>query len=141
MITINVKRNTDKAHLPKFLTKNSASANLIAVEVIKNGLFNVVYDCKIVVDVPEGYVGLVLPKQIAMNKSLVMSNPASIVHTNRSSFQISFHRTFWGFFTRKKYQLNEAIAELLIFKIVEVKYKDVKSLNDKVRVKPKSNVT
>jgi hypothetical protein len=138
MTIINVKRNSDKAHLPKFLTKNSASANLIAVEIVKNGLFNITYDCKIVVDTPEGYVGLILPKQSILNKSLLMSTPVSIVYNNRSSFQISFRRTFWGIFSRKRYEIGEAIAELLIFRVAEIKYKDVKSF-DTIK-KPLRNV-
>jgi dUTPase len=138
MTIINVKRNSDKAHLPKFLTKNSASANLVAVEIVKNSLFNVVYDCKIMVDIPEGYVGLILPKHSTLSKSLVMTTPASVVHMSRDCFRISFHRTFWGMFSRKRYEIGEAIAELLVFRIVEIKYKDVKSFETVKR--PSKNV-
>jgi hypothetical protein len=138
MTTINVKRNTDKAHLPKFLTKNAPCANLIAVEIVKNGLFNVVYDCQITIDIPEGFSGLVLPKKGRLDKSLVITTPARSTYTGKNTFQISFRRTFWGVISRKKYKIGECIAEFIVFKNAEVKYVDVKSL-DRPR-RPKTDV-
>jgi hypothetical protein len=129
MTTINVKRNTDKAHLPKFLTKSAPCANLVAVEIVKNDLFNVVYDCQITIDIPEGFSGLILPKKGRLNKFLIMDIPTRSAYTGKNTFQISFKRTFLGVISRKKYKLNECIAEFFVFKNAEIKYVDVKSLD------------
>jgi len=129
MITIKVKRNTDKAHLPKFSTKGSAGADLVAVHIIKNGLFRVWYDCQICTEIPEGYVGLIFPRSGIRKESLMLANSVGVVDADyRGTYQICFNRTFWGMFTRKQYKVGDRIAQLVIVKLPEVKYRDVKSL-------------
>lgn len=130
MININVKRNNDKAHLPKFMTRDSAGADLVAMSIIKNSLFKVWYDCKISIEIPKGYIGLILPRWEIKNKPLMLANSVGLISSSyRGSYQVCFNRTFWGIFSRKRYNIGDRIAQILILKDVEVKYKDVKSLD------------
>jgi dUTP pyrophosphatase len=130
MITVNVKRANDKAHLPKFATKNSAGADLVATRIIKNGLFGVWYDCDISTDIPIGYVGLLFPRSSISTIPLMLANSVGIIDADyRGSYQVRFNRTFWGIFTRKQYKIGERIAQLIITKLPDVEYKDVKSLS------------
>lgn len=130
MTNINVKRISDKAHLPKFMTKGSIGADLVAVYIIKNGLFKVWYDCQISTEIPEGHVGLIFPRSGIRNKPLMLANSVGVIDPDyRGSYQVCFNRTFWGIFSRKQYAVGERIAQLIILKTVEVKYKDVKILD------------
>jgi hypothetical protein len=126
MIDINVKRNSDKAHLPKFLTKGCGS--LTAVRIIKNGLLDVWYDCQITVDIPEGYIGLILPNISILHMPLLQANCGGVVSPGcRTTLQIRFKRTFWGVITRKQYKVNTVIANFIIVKTADVKYIDIKN--------------
>jgi dUTP pyrophosphatase len=127
---IKVKRHSDKAHLPKFETKGSAGADLVAVHIIKNGLFSVWYDCEIRTEIPEGYVGLVFPRSSISNKPLMLAYSVGVVDSDcRGTYQVRFNRTFWGIFSRKQYEVGNRIAQLVIVKLPTVEYKDVKTLN------------
>lgn len=131
MITINVKRNNDKAHLPKFLTKSCGS--LTAMKIIKNGLFDVWYDCQITVSIPEGYIGLILPNINILHMPLIQTNYGGIISPDcKNTLQIHFKRTFWGVLTRKQYKVNTVVAQLVILKTDDVKYTDIKN-TDKVK--------
>ena len=134
IINIEVKRVTDKAHLPKFATKGSAGADLVATKIIKNGLFRVWYDCQISTAIPKGYVGLLFPRSSVSTKPLMLANSVGVVDADyRGTYQIRFNRTFLGIFNRKKYKIGEKIAQLLIVKLADVRYEDVKSLSDTER--------
>ena len=131
---IKVKRHSDKAHLPKFETKGSAGADLVAMSIIKNGLFSVWYDCQISVEIPEGYVGLIFPRSSISNKPLMLAYSVGVVDSDcRCTYQVRFNRTFWGIFTRKQYSVGNRIAQLIIVKLPTVEYKDVKTLTTTAR--------
>lgn len=133
-IIINVKRLNDKAHLPKFMTRYSISADLVAMSVIKNGIFKVQYDCQIKTEIPRNHVGLIFPQNSIINKPLVLTNSVGIIDPDyRDTYRICFNRTFWGIFTRKQYKVGEKIAQLLILKVENVKYKDIKFFTNKKR--------
>jgi len=134
MITIKVKRHSDKAHLPKFATQGSVGADLVAMRVIKNGLFRVWYDCLISTEIPEGYVGLVFSRSSISNKPLMLAYSVGVVDPDcRCSYQVRFNRTFWGIFTRRRYKVGDKIAQLVIFKLPSITYKDVKTLSNTPR--------
>lgn len=133
---INVKRHNDKAHLPKFMTRYSVGADLVAVSIIKNGLFKVWYDCQISTEIPRNHVGLIFPRSSIANKPLTLANSVGVIDPDyRGTYQIRFNRTFWGIFTRKQYKVDERIAQLLILKVENVKYKDIKFLTNTKRGK------
>ena len=134
ILNINVKRFNDRAHLPKYQTAGAAAADLVAVRVLKNGLFKVWYDCEIAMSIPRGYVGLLFPRSSVSEKNITLANSVGVIDSDyRGSFQVRFNRTFWGIFKRKQYKVGERCAQLMIVKLPKVTYTDVKALDETTR--------
>ena len=115
--------------------KGDAGYDLFARKIIKCNLFSVWYDTQIAVEIPEGYVGLLVPRSSITNKSeLTLANSVGIIDSNyRGTVQVRFNRTLKGFFTMGKYNLGERIAQLVIVPFIAPEIKLVDSLSETTR--------
>ena len=130
-LKIKIKKFYDKASLPSFATADSIGADLVAVRIIKNGLFRVWYDCEFAAEIPKGYAGLIFPRSSISKYPLMLANSVGVIDPDyRGSFQIRFNRTFWGIFSRKQYKIGERIAQLLIMKTEPTEYVDSKIITE-----------
>jgi len=130
-LKIKIRKFYEKAVLPAFKSADAACADLVAVRIIKNGLFRVWYDCEFGAEIPKGYIGLLLPRSSISKLPLMLSNSVGAIDPDyRGSFQVRFNRTFWGIFSRRKYKVGERIAQLLIMKTESVEYIESKILTE-----------
>ena len=122
-LKIKIKKFRDEAKTPSFQSEDAVGADLVAIKIVKNGLFRIWYDCEFAAEIPKGYAGLIFPRSSISKLPLVLANSVGVVDPDyRGSFQIKFNRTFPGIFSRKKYKIGERIAQLLIIKVASVEY-------------------
>lgn len=133
-LKIKIKRFRDNAKLPKFQSEDAVGADLVAVKIVRNGLFRVWYDCEFAAEIPKGYAGLIFPRSSISKLPLTLANSVGVVDPDyRGSFQIRFNRTFAGIFNRKRYKIGERIAQLLIMKVASVEYVDSEVVSETKR--------
>ena len=135
-LKIKIRKFYDRAKIPSFISKSAVGADLVAVRIIKNGLFRVWYDCEFAVEIPPNYFGLIFPKWNISKLPLVLANSVGVISPDyRGSFEVRFNRTFWGIFSRRRYKIGECIAQLLVMKTEPVEYLESKVITETKRSK------
>lgn len=106
-----------KLHYPQI--PGDAGYDIVATSIIKSDLFSVWYDTGVHVAIPNGYVGILLPRSgVTKYGAMQLANGAGVIDASyRGSIQVRFNRTFKGFFTRQQYKVGERIAQLIIMPI------------------------
>lgn len=118
------KELSSTAVQPKYGKKGDAGMDLTASKMVKNSLFTVWYNTDIAVEIPEGHFGMLVPRSsISNDGALTLANDIGIIDAGyRGGIQVRFNRTVRGFFSRKKYNVGDRIAQLIIvpFKSAEL---------------------
>jgi dUTP pyrophosphatase len=115
---------TEGATIPAYATPGDAGMDLTATKIIKEDLFSVWYNTDVAVEIPPGHFGMLVPRSsISNDGALTLSNDVGIIDAGfRGGMQVRFNRTVRGFFSRKKYNVGDRVAQLIIipFKSVEL---------------------
>jgi len=107
---------SELAKEPSYAKPGDAGLDLTATKIVKNSLFSVWYNTDIAVEIPKGHFGMIVPRSsISNDAALTLANDVGIIDAGyRGGIQVRFNRTFKGFFTRKKYNVGDRIAQLII---------------------------
>lgn len=116
MSKVNYKLLSDTAVTPKYAKEGDAGMDLVATKIAKKDLFSVWYNTDIAVEIPKGHFGMLVPRSsISNDGALTLANDIGIIDAGyRGGIQVRFNRTVKGFFTRKKYEVGDRIAQLII---------------------------
>lgn len=123
-MNVKYKKISPHAVKPQYATEGDAGLDLVATKIVKNGLFSVWYNTDIAIEIPKDHFGMLPPRSSITNDgTLTMANSVGIIDAGfRGGIQVRFNRTLKGFFTRKKYEVGDKIAQLIIvpFKTVNL---------------------
>lgn len=122
------KRNKD-VPTPKYSRDGDCALDLTAVSVSHTTKY-VEYDTGIAVQIPEGYVGMVVPRSSVTNKDLMLKNSLGIIDTNFVgfiSFRFKLADKHIGMFP-DVYKVGERIGQLMIVPIPKLTMIEVDEL-------------
>lgn len=129
------KKLNESAVEPSYMKDGDAGLDLTATKIVKNTLFEVWYNTDIAIEIPKGHFGMLVPRSsITNDATLMMSNSIGIIDAGfRGGMQVRFNRTLKGFFKRKKYNIGDRIAQLIIipFKSVSLEQSAFLSKTDR----------
>jgi len=119
-LKVKIAKGFDKAILP-IQTTGSACLDLIAAtELVKMDIkagATVEYDTGLEIDIPEGYVGLVIPKgDISSNTSLVLGSGIGIIQCGDTG-TLKFHYRNISPAVGLKYSVGDLIGQLMILPV------------------------
>ena len=118
------KKLDKKAVKPMYAKEGDAGLDLVATKIAKSDMFSVWYNTDIAVEIPKGHFGMLVPRSsISNDGALSMANNIGIIDAGfRGGMQVRFNRTLKGIFTRKQYNVEDRIAQLIIvpFKVAEL---------------------
>jgi dUTP pyrophosphatase len=90
---VNFKKLNEKAVKPKFSKPGDAGADLVATEVVYNGVDNKLFcHTGLAVEIPEGMVGLIFPRSSIRNYDLSMANSVGVIDSGyRGEIMVTFN--------------------------------------------------
>lgn len=119
--------------VPAYAKKGDAGIDLMAVNVIEETSEQIIYNTGISIEIPVGYVGLILPRSSIRKKKLIMSNSIGVIDSGyRGEIQVTFYKTsaYFDELSRieSQYSIGERICQLLILPYPQINLIPVKSL-------------
>lgn len=126
---IRYKKLHPQAKAPTAGRFGDAGADLTAVSVThENGL--IVYDTGIAVEIPDGYVGLAVPRSSIADKTLSLTNSCGIIDSNyRGTIKFKYRLTELQRFA-KMYEVGDRIGQLVVVPFRTPEYVEASDLSD-----------
>jgi dUTP pyrophosphatase len=84
------------------------------------------YEFGLVIEIPEGYVGLIFPRSSVSNKDLMLTNCVGVIDSGyRGPLTARFKTTHFKGELPKLYQAGERVAQLVIVPYVQAQIEEV----------------
>lgn len=118
---------------PKFAYKTDAGADLTATSIDLSRDGQIVYGTGLVVEIPEGMVGLLFPRSSVRNQDLIMSNCVGVIDAGYlGEIMVTFNiKNPWSDDTI--YKVGDRIAQLVIIPVPLIQYTEVNELSETER--------
>lgn len=129
---IRFKRLNSMAIMPTKAHPTDAGLDITATSKCVDRDRNIVYGTGISVEIPEGHVGLLLPRSSICKKSLLLSNSVGVIDSHyRGEIMAKFKRTVDASSPyRSEYEVGDRIAQLLIIPYPEIELVEVDELTE-----------
>ena len=127
------KKLVPEAQKPKFGKPGDAGADLVATSAEPRNHNQVVYGTGLAVEIPEGMVGLIVPRSSIRDKTLVMSNSVGVIDSGyRGEIMVTFNiKNPW--LDGDDYKVGDRIAQLVIVPVPLIQYTEVEELSETSR--------
>lgn len=117
------KRLSEKAVLPSFAHPTDAGMDLtatrISTEINECGQLTLVYHTDLAVQIPEGYVGFLMPRSSVSKKSLILTNCVGVIDSGyRGEIMGKFRST--TDVIPAVYKEGERFVQLVIIKLADI---------------------
>lgn len=132
-MVVKIKRIDDNAIFPIRGTKGSAGMDLTAIsittEVNESGEIILVYHTGLSIEIPEGYMGILLPRSSICKKPMSMCNAVGLIDSDfRGEITAKFRTTVPV--VPSVYQPGERICQLLILPVPDVQFEESETLSE-----------
>lgn len=133
MINIKVRKLTSDAKLPIIRANNTMIADLfvtrISSEINEAGELILVYHTGIVIEIPNGYSGLLFPEDDISRKTLEMCNSVGVIpNCSKQEVVVKFRPT--SNVVPALYNPGERFAQLLILPVPDVQFEEAETLSE-----------
>lgn len=133
---VRFKKLDEKAVVPTRGTKYSAGFDLTAaninIEYSKDGVPTLVYDTKIAVEIPEGYVGLVFMRSSIAKMSINLTNAVGVIDSDyRGPIMLKYKTNTNS--TPVIYTEGEKVGQLIIMQIPSIEFIESDELSETER--------
>lgn len=137
---LKVKRLHEDAVLPRYSKPGDAAMDLVAIEVTETDKY-IEYDTGLVLEIPNGYVGLLFPRSSISNRDLMLKNSVGVVDSAyRGSVRFRFNITqnnesslvsnmFPDYGHRDVYEVGERVGQLMIIPVPTFEVEEVDELS------------
>jgi dUTP pyrophosphatase len=131
-MNVNFKKTLPNAVIPSYAKPDDNGLDLFIVERTERGVQYEEFDTGIAVEIPPGYVGLVVPRSSISTRSMVFANTIGVIDSSyRGSIKFRF-KLYPGYPT-KPYVVGEKAGQLLIVPAPTIELKEVKELSETAR--------
>lgn len=131
-LKVRIKKLDENAVIPKYSKLGDAGLDLTAVSIDNTNNEYISYDTGIAVEIPEGYVGLVVPRSSISKYDLILANSIGIIDSNyRGSIQLRFKRA--DLIYNKYYQIGDRIGQFIIIPYPQIEFEEVLELSSSQR--------
>lgn len=134
---LKVKKLTPESVLPKYANDGSNGLDLTVTAVVIHPEY-AEFRTGIAVEIPKGYVGLLVPRSSVSEKNLVMANSCGIIDENYRGeismrFKVLDSTSHGAFKYSKLYAQGERCGQLLVIPCPKLEVMEVESLDETVR--------
>lgn len=135
-MNLKFKKLSEKAVLPTRAHKGDAGLDLTCSNVTtalnEVGQLMIVYHTDLAVEIPEGYVGILVPRSSIWKKSLMLTNHAGVIDSSYRGEIVAVFRSTTDV-VPKIYNVGDRFAQLLIIPCPEFEVEEVEELSDTER--------
>lgn len=130
---VRFKLLSDQAKVPSYSKDGDNGLDLTAVSMSKKERF-IEYDTGVSVAIPEGYVGLVVPRSSTSKKDQYLANSIGVIDQNyRGSIRLRYKTIPGAFDETELYKQGDRIGQLLIVPNPKVEMVEVDELDETKR--------
>lgn len=131
---LNIKKLTPDSILPTYATPGSNGIDLYCTAVVIHPDY-AEFRTGIAVEIPVGYVGLLVPRSSVSNKNLVMANSCGIIDSDYRGevsmrFKVLDSASHGAFKYSKLYTQGEKVGQLVIVPAPKMEIVEVKELDE-----------
>ena len=128
---VRIKKLNENAVIPSYAKDGDACFDLTATS-IKVDVGYIQYGTGLAMEIPYGYVGIIVPRSSVTNKSLMLKNSVGIIDSGYRG-EISFR--FYGLDGEDsiKYDIGERIGQMMILPVPKIQLVEVDELSDSDR--------
>lgn len=135
-LQVKIKKLNENALIPVQADSGSAGMDLIATSekfFIEGSVNYIEYGTSLAVEIPEGYMGLILPRSsVSSNTTLVLANSVGLIDSSyRGELKLRF-KTLVPM-AAKKYKVGDKVGQLVILPYPKVQFKEVDELSQTER--------
>ena len=128
---VKIKKLVENAVIPTYAKKGDAGMDLTATSKTYDEQGNVVYGTGIAVEIPNGYVGLVIPRSSICKTDLLLTNSVGVIDSGyRGEIMAKFAYVHMH---NKKYEIGDRIAQLIIMPYPIIEFVESEELSETER--------
>lgn len=135
-MNLKFKKLSEKAVLPVRAHKGDAGLDLTCTNVTtalnEVGQLMIVYHTDLAVEIPEGYVGILVPRSSIWKKSLMLTNHAGVIDSSYRGEIIAVFRSTTDV-VPKIYNVGDRFAQLIVIPYAEFEAEEVEQLSESER--------
>jgi dUTP pyrophosphatase len=125
---VRFKKLSERAVTPQYAKPGDAGMDLVATSLVKNEVFYE-YETDIVVEIPEGYVGLLFPRSSISKTKQILANSIGVVDSGyRGSLRFRFKKLDWD--NGEVYGVGDKIGQLVIIPYPTIELEEVSELSE-----------
>jgi len=131
---VKIKKLSAEAVIPTYAKEGDAGMDLVATSIKFDGT-QITYGTGLVIEIPEGFVGLVFPRSSIRKTSLSLSNSVGVIDSGyRGEIQATFNK-IQGIdnIGRDSYKVGDRICQIMIIPHPPVNFIEVEELNNTER--------
>lgn len=130
---VNIKKLHPDAVIPKYETTGSAGMDLTAVSKKIDEQGNVVYGTGLGFEIPEGYVGYILPRSSNAKMDLILSNSVGVIDSDYRG-EVAFKFKHIENLTHgEEYEVGHRIGQIIIMPYPKIEFIEVEELKETER--------
>jgi dUTP pyrophosphatase len=130
ILKVKVKKLNDNAVVPCYAKRNDAGMDITAIGKRETEDY-VEYTTGLAFEVPEGYVGLLLPRSSNCKKSLCLANSVGVLDSGyRGEVLFRFKRVIGE---DKHYEVGDRVGQIIILPYPQIEFELVENLSDSDR--------
>lgn len=129
-MNVKIKKINDKVVIPKYSRNGDAGLDLTAVSISETEK-EICYGTGIIIEIPEGFAGLLLPRSSLSKYDLMLSNHVGLIDSNyRGEILLKFKKINKAI---NLYKVGDRIAQLLIIPYPNINIIETDNLSETSR--------
>ena len=126
-MSVKVKKVHPNAIIPTYAKLGDAALDLHATEIIKDKYGNYVYLTGIALEIPIGFVGLLLPRSSVSKTSMALANSVGVIDSGYRGEIMLKYRHIGG--KNNLYRTGDRVGQLMIIPHPEIELIEVEELS------------
>jgi dUTP pyrophosphatase len=119
---------------PSYAKDGDAGLDLSATDIISETGIQIAYGTGIAVEIPRGYVGLVVPRSSVRNYALSLANCIGIIDSGyRGEIVLTFNKKYLEVFGNTTYNVGDRIGQLIIIPYPQIQLIEAEELSSTER--------
>jgi len=91
---VKIKKLHPNAVIPKYAKEGDVGLDLVATEVYEDSEDRITYGTGVAIEIPEAYLGLLMPRSSVRNYDLILSNSVGLSDSGyRGEIMVTFKKT------------------------------------------------
>jgi len=130
---VRIKKLSPDAVIPTYAKEGDAGMDLVATSIKFDGT-QITYGTGLVMEIPEGFVGLVFPRSSIRKTDLSLSNSVGVIDSGyRGEIQATFNQKSLSKDGQILYGVGDRIMQIMIIPYPPVQFIEVNELSDTLR--------